>query len=141
MKEPIYIDSNVFIFPIIYEDIPKAEKAKEILRDIEKRRITAYTSILTWDEVVWVVFKVLGKADSIEISKKLLKFPNLRFINVNDNIIIKAQYLREKYQLNPRDAVHCSSSITKRIKKIISDNKDFDVVKEIERIPIERFIY
>ena len=137
MRERVYIDSNVFIFPVIYEDVSKAEKAKEILKGIEDKRFSAYTSTLTWDEVTWVVLKIMGRTDSIEVGRKLLGFPNLRFIGVSEEVISKAQTLMEKYELNPRDAIHCSSALIRGIKRIISDDKDLEIVEEIERTPIE----
>jgi predicted nucleic acid-binding protein len=45
-----YIDSNVFIYPVIYKTETQP-KAKEILLKIEKGELKAYTSTLTWDEV------------------------------------------------------------------------------------------
>jgi predicted nucleic acid-binding protein len=62
-----YIDSNVFIYPILYtvEVEPKVKKAKQILLGIEKGELSGCTSTLTWDEVVWVVSKTLGKNEGI----------------------------------------------------------------------------
>ena len=67
-----YVDSNVFIYPAIYrEDAElKAKKAKEILLKIEKRQLHACTSTLTWDEVVWVVSKTIGKTDGVNHGQK-----------------------------------------------------------------------
>ena len=93
MKEPVYIDSNIFLFPVIYEGIPKAKRAEEVLRKIATGELEAYTSTLTWDEVVWVVYKVMGYADSVEIGRKFLAFPNLRLISVSSEVIIEAQRL------------------------------------------------
>lgn len=58
-----YLDSNVFIYPVIYqtESEPKAKKAKVILSSVESGKLDAYTSTLTWDEVVWVVSKNYGQ--------------------------------------------------------------------------------
>lgn len=137
MRESVYLDSNVFIFPAIYSrKIPKATRAIEILNKVERKEIRAYTSALTWDEVVWVTLKVLGRQDAIEIGRKLISFPNLRFVEVNDDIISKAQLLIEKYRISPRDAIHCASALVKGIRKIITDDKDFDLIREVERIPL-----
>ena len=133
-----YIDSNVFIYPVIYqtESQQKAKKAKEILLKIEKGEISAHTSTLTWDEVVWVVGKVLGRDDGINQGKKLLGFPNLEFINVDEGILTLAQNLLNKYKLSPRDSIHAASAVSRKIKAVISDDKDFDQVKEITRAPL-----
>jgi len=134
-----YIDSNIFIYPVIYksETEEKARKAKEILLMIEHGEIPAYTSSLTWDEVVWVVSRTLGKEDGIQQGRKLLGFPNLEFIEVDKNVLSMAQTLLNRYdRLNPRDSIHIASALSKKIKQIISDDKDFDIVKEIKRTPL-----
>jgi hypothetical protein len=130
-----YIDSNVFIYPAIYqtESQLKAKKAKEILLKIEKGEISAHTSTLTWDEVVWVVGKLLSRDDGINQGKKLLGFPNLEFINVDEGILTLAQNLLNKYKLSPRDSIHAASAVSRKIKAVISDDKNFDQVKEITR--------
>jgi predicted nucleic acid-binding protein len=97
LSEPVYVDSNLFISPVVYGDSGKGKDATRILRKIETGEFSAYTSTLTWGEVVWVVRKTLGKGDSIESGRKLINFPNLRFIEVGDSIITKSQSLMEKY--------------------------------------------
>jgi predicted nucleic acid-binding protein len=88
-----YVDSNVFLFPVLYapDSEPKAKKAKEILLQIENGTLLASTSILTWDEVVWVATKLLGKTDGITQGQKLLGFPNLKFINVDEEVVAQAR--------------------------------------------------
>jgi uncharacterized protein len=134
-----YVDSNVFLYPVLYsaDTEPKAKKAKDILQKIESGEIAAATSTLTWDEVVWVVTKHLGRADGIEQGKKLLGFPNLEFINVDEGVIAQAQTLMGKYTLSPRDAIHIACAINKKTKTILSDDEDFDQIKEIKRVPLK----
>ena len=133
-----YVDSNVFMYPAIYqtESQQEAKKAKEILLKIEKGEISVHTSTLTWDEVVWVVGKLLGRDDGINQGKKLLGFPNLEFINVDEGILTLAQNLLNKYKLSPRDSIHAASAVSRKIKAVISDDKNFDQVKEITRAPL-----
>ncbi|MEM3550579.1 MAG: type II toxin-antitoxin system VapC family toxin [Candidatus Bathyarchaeia archaeon] len=133
-----YLDSNVFIYPVIYqiETQQKAKKAKDLLLKIESGELSAYTSTLTWDEVVWVVSKVLGRDDGINQGRKLLGFPNLKFITVDESILTQAQALIDKYKLSPRDSIHIASALERKIKTIISDDEDFDQVKEMKRTPL-----
>ncbi|MDG6995169.1 MAG: type II toxin-antitoxin system VapC family toxin [Nitrososphaerota archaeon] len=138
MAEPVYLDSNVFILPLIHGDSGRGAPAARLLRKVEAGETTAYTSILTWDEVTWVVLKTLGRADSLQAGKKLLQFPNLRFIDVSEAVITRCQWLMEKYQIKPRDAVHCSSAIVKGIKSMVSDDRDFEIVRELKRTPLEK---
>ena len=123
-----YIDSNVFLYPILYtEEVePKVKKAKQILRSIEKGELQAFTSTLTWDEVVWVVSKTMGRSEGISQGQKLLGFLNLQFINVDENMLNQAQALMSKYNLRPRDSIHVASAIDSKLAMIISDDKDID---------------
>ena len=133
-----YIDSNVFLYPVLYRaDVqPKAKKAKEILLKVESGSLSAFTSTLTWDEVVWVVSRVMTRNDGISQGQKLLGFPNLQFINVDEGVLTQAQTLMNKYKLSPRDSIHAASALDRRIKTIISDDEGFDQVKEIRRNPL-----
>ena len=45
----------------------------------------------------------------------------------------KNEEIIEKYNLKPRDAIHVASALTNNIKEIVSDDPDFDKVKEIKR--------
>ena len=76
----------------------------------------------------------MGNADSVSTGKKFINYPNLRFINADINIIIKAQEIRENYNIKLRDAIHISSALSKNIHNIISDDSDFDLVNLINRI-------
>lgn len=129
----IYIDSNIFISPLIYERSSQATNSRKVLAAVEKGEVTAYTSTLTWDEVVWVVRRVLGRADSIQAGEKLAAYPNLRFVPASEELIRSAQRLLSEYNIAPRDAIHLTSAISKTVDALVSDDSDLDVVREIKR--------
>ena len=133
-----YVDSNVFLYSVLYSpDLElKAKRAKQILQKIENKELSAATSTLTWDEVVWVAAKLLGRSGGIAQGQKLLGFPNLEFINVDEAIIAQAQSLMDKYKLSPRDSIHVASALSRKATIIISDDEDFDQIKEIKRTPL-----
>jgi len=129
----VYVDSNIFISSLIYERSVKAGNTNRVLAAIEKGEVSAYTSTLTWDEVVWVVRRVLGRADSIQAGAKLADYPNLRFVAASEEIIRSAQRLLSEYQLAPRDAVHAASAMSRTVDALVSDDSDLDVVREVKR--------
>jgi predicted nucleic acid-binding protein len=106
------------------------------LLNIEKGELSAFTSTLTWDEVVWITKKAMGRDEAISQGQKLLGFLNLQWIPVDEHILSQAQALMNKYNLHPRDSIHVASAINRKINLIISDDLDIDQVKEIKRTPL-----
>ncbi len=71
---------------MIYGATSKGTASSQLINKIASGNIVAYTSTLTWDEVVWAVLKLMGRNDALESSRKFLKFPNLRFIDVGESV-------------------------------------------------------
>jgi predicted nucleic acid-binding protein len=57
----------------------------------------------------------------------------LTFLDVNDEILWSAYNLAKRYRLNPRDVIHLACALNHGIFTIVSEDKDFDKVKEIKR--------
>ncbi len=125
-----YIDSNVFIQAILRDDL----NAQRTLEKIIKKEIRAFTNILSWDELVFILRKFSNHKLATDEGKKFLIFPNLTFIDGKKDIIMKAQKLIENYNIKPRDAIHSATAISLNIKEIVSEDDDFDKVKELKRI-------
>ncbi|MBY8985666.1 MAG: type II toxin-antitoxin system VapC family toxin [Candidatus Lokiarchaeota archaeon] len=133
--EKVYVDTNIFLNPILY-DInanQEANKSKSFLEKIIDNKIIGFTSVLTWDEFVWIIRKTLGIQLAIEKGRKFLIIPNLRIVKVSLITINRAQNLISNYKIQPRDAIHVASALENKINKIISFDEDFDIIKEIER--------
>ncbi len=128
----IYLDTNIFVYAAINNGI-LGEECRKLLLEIAENKIQAYTSIITWDEVVHAIWKKEGKEKAVEAGKIFLTLPNIDFIIVNNNIISKAQEIIEKNNIKPRDAIHAASALTKGINEILSDDPDFDKIKELKR--------
>jgi predicted nucleic acid-binding protein len=136
----VYVDSNIFISALIYQDARRASDCAQVLRAIEGEKVAAYTSTLTWDEVVWVVSRFLGKADSVQAGEKLIGFPNLRFVPVTEDVLRSAQKLLEGGGLAPRDAVHIASAVSRRADFIVSDDKALEAVEGTKRLSSSSFV-
>jgi len=133
----IYIDSNVFIYPVIYNNkVSGVVKAKEYLLKIAKGQLKACTASLTWDELVWIVRKISDINSAIQEGKRFLEFPYLQILNIDHNILQKAQELLEEYCLKPRDAIHAAAALVNNINQIVSDDDDFDRIKGVKRLSI-----
>ncbi|NLL10464.1 MAG: type II toxin-antitoxin system VapC family toxin [Methanomicrobiales archaeon] len=137
----IYLDSNVFLYAILYEEnsFPQVHQSKQLLSDIIRHNIQACTSILTWDEIVFVVRKKIGIDESIRTGEKFLSFPNMRFIEPDHEILTIAQDFITSYKIRPRDAIHAASAYHYGAKAFVSDDSDFDCMKEIQRVSLQDY--
>lgn len=133
-----YLDANIFIYATINNG-ETGEKCRKILVDIIERNDTIYTSVLTWDEIVYGIWKKEGKEKAIIGGENFMKLPNIILLNSTNQIIMKSQEIMNSYGLKPRDAIHVATAILNNIREIISDDSDFDKVKELKRIPPEKF--
>ena len=75
--------------------------------------------------MVWVIKKTYTKELAIKKGQQFLIFQNLNFINATIDIIRKSQEFMEKYNIKPRDAIHLSSAISKKLNEIITFDNDF----------------
>ncbi len=136
----VYIDSNIFIYPVVNPaDDARAVTCKKILLKIVDQEIVAATSFLTWDEFVYVLGRHLGREIATSEGNKFLSFPYLKFLKVDERVVSAAQSLLSSYDIQPRDAIHTASALLHDVHEIVSDDSDFDVVKDIKRIGLERF--
>ena len=132
-----YIDSNVFIYPILYQG-KKADNAKKILSKMVNGEIACATSSLTLDEVMWVIINEANRKKALQIGKDILTLPNLKILDVTNEHIMQSITLMEKYKkLKPRDAIHLAVCTTAGIFKFITDDADFDHISEINRISLD----
>jgi|SRR3989339_478964 len=128
----IYVDANVFIFSATNSE-EKGQKSRELVRNIITGKIKAASSALTFDEVFWKVKKERGFDDALLAAKTFLDMPNLSIIEANETILAEAYNLIKNYKLDPRDAIHAASAVVHGISTIISDDPDFDRIKELKR--------
>ena len=136
----VYLDSSVFVYAVTH-DPSKSAKAKEaigILREVEENKTRGVTSLLSWDELAWVVWRLEGREASIRAGAAFLKLKNLSILAPGLPVMLRAQELVERYQLKPRDAIHVSTALNAGEKEIISEDEELDVVAEIIRRPLTK---
>jgi predicted nucleic acid-binding protein len=132
----IYVDTNVFVYAALnLKDI--SGDCLRIMDKIANNEIDVCTSVLTWDEFYYSVKKSLGADYAKSAGQRFLDLVNLEFLNANFDVVSLAQKLIERYNLGPRNAIHAATAITNGCKEIVSDDSDFDKVKELKRIKIK----
>jgi|SRR3989344_527258 len=135
--EEAYIDSNIFIFAVINSE-KEGLKARQILRSLPEKNVKIYTSTLTFDEFSYKLLKNIKRKDAIDAISAFFNLKGVTFIEVSRDIIWEAFELIKNYSLEPRDAIHLACASSRNLKTIISEDKDFDVIKGIERFSMSK---
>ncbi len=135
IQNTIYLDTNFFVYLFTKEP----EEVENILIYLKDFKI--FTSCLTYDEFIWIIRKIHNKEASIKAAEFLLNLDFIYFIELNKTILNKSIEIMKQFNLKPRDVLHVSSMIIKNIKQIVTEDKDFDVIKSIKRYTIKEFLY
>jgi predicted nucleic acid-binding protein len=131
----MYADAGLFLLPVLHaEGLPAARAAARFLTSLAGGSRAASTSTLTWDEVVYVVRRVLGPEDSIAKSQELLEFPNLGWTRVDLSVLRRAAGLYRSLPMRPRDAIHAASALESGEREILSGDRVFDRVPGLDRV-------
>jgi len=131
----LYLDSNVFIYAALNtEEI--GNRARNLLLKVQREEEKAFSSALTFDELVWAVKKYRTLEDAIIAGEAFLNLRGLNLIPVNGDLLASALEMIRKYGLDPRDSIHAASAISHKVETIVSMDEHFDKIKELKRKPI-----
>ena len=132
-----YVDSNVLIYPALYEG-PKAENATAFLRAVVEGDQQAATASLTLDEVIWIISRERSRGAAIDQGERLLKLPNLRVLDVGGVELMRCiKHMRAYEHLTPRDAIHLAAATEHGIHSIVTDDADFEDVTGVTRFGLD----
>src|SRR5207249_904936 len=103
----MYADAGLFLVPVLYANrAPSVVAAAQFLESLARGTRKVSTATLTWDEVVYVVRRLLGPEDSIAKGAELLAFPNLTWLRVDLTVLRGAADLYRSLPIRPRDGIH-----------------------------------
>jgi uncharacterized protein len=131
----MYADAGLFLVPLLHGDrVPPATSAARFLESLARGARKVSTATLTWDEVVYVVRRLLGPDDSIAKGAELLAFPNLMWLRVDLAVLRRATELYRSLPMRPRDAIHAAAALEAGEKEILSEDRVFDRVSGLVRV-------
>lgn len=129
----LYLDANFFVFAL-FDDRKKGESARLLQSEIIEGKRSAVTSVLTIDELMWVIIKLQRKDILRQVIEDIYAMPNLEVKSVQSLTPISALYFMENHNLKPRDALHAAIMKELQLTDIVSDDSDFDKVPGIRRV-------
>ncbi|MDY6774432.1 MAG: PIN domain-containing protein [Candidatus Nanohaloarchaea archaeon] len=131
-----YIDSNIFVYAASESG---GEYPSRALRRVEEGE-EAFTSVLTVDEVVWIVQQEAGRDFGVETGRRLMQMRNLYLREPGVEIARQALDLMEKHELDPRDAFHLSTAVSSGVQAVVSEDDDLGCVEGIDLMGAEEFV-
>jgi len=131
----MYADAGLFLVPVLYANrAPPVLAAARFLESLARGTRKVSTATLTWDEVVYVVRRLLGPEDSIAKGAELLAFPNLTWLRVDLTVLRGAADLYRSLPIRPRDAIHAAAALEAGEPEILSEDRVFDRVSGLRRV-------
>jgi len=112
----------------------QGEKAKTLLRSFSTKG-EVMTSALAIDEFVWTLTGITRKRnEAVEQAILLFHLSGLTITPVTRPASYHSLLYMKKYpHLRPRDALHIATALASGADCIVSNDKDFDGIKEIKR--------
>ncbi len=135
----VYLDSNVFIFACSSNELVGVQCAK-ILDSVVKGKISAVTTLLTFDELFYTLYKDKGFEAAVLFGETFLAMPNLSLADIDSEIIHNSLQLIKQYRLAPRDGIHAATAQRYKVDIFVSNDGDFSKVKELKWLDISDFI-
>jgi predicted nucleic acid-binding protein len=125
----IFLDANF----IIYLNLGVKEVVNFYIKVLQEDRLALDPLVI--DEVIYISKKKynVNFNDTISFLDEVV-LPNSLILPIRKEDYDKAKELILQYNLKPSDAFHVAIMLNNSISKIISEDKDFDRIKEIERL-------
>jgi hypothetical protein len=125
----IFVDANF----LIYMNLGVKEVEDYYLKLLSEESLA--TDPLVLDEVIYVSKKKYGVRleDTLDFLDNIV-LPNSVVLPVTINEYRRAREVMLKYSVSPSDALHVAVMLNNSIRRILSEDRDFDRVKEVERV-------
>lgn len=127
----MYIDSNIFIFAAA-DTTGQGDICRDIVAMLEQGAVSAASSYLVVDEVLWVLQHEIGRQDALRATRMMLSLP-VRWIDIARDVTVAALRLYDQTSLDPRGAFHAAVMKSAGLTTILSEDDDFDDVPAIQR--------
>jgi hypothetical protein len=130
----IFLDTNIFLYAA-GKSHPQRAPCAALLERAGRGEVEAVTSAEVVQEILHVWTRRGRRKDAVALARRVvLLFPNLLAVARAD--VALACDLLSRYQgLSVRDAVHAATMLQNKIQRIASVDPDFDVIREITRVP------
>ncbi|RLC98401.1 MAG: VapC toxin family PIN domain ribonuclease [Chloroflexi bacterium] len=135
----VFIDTNVPMYAAGVSH-PLREPCQRVIRAIAMGDLDAVTNTEVFQEILYRYLHINQHEKGFLIFDHFHQLMLGHILPVEDADIVQARRLAERYSaLGPRDLIHLAVIERYQIQNIITTDKDFDHVSDIQRIPPDEF--
>ena len=129
----VFLDSNIFLRAILKDDEKKAEHCLKLFEKVDNSEITAATSMLVLNEILWVLegYKVGRK----EIAERLgaIAASNIKLLAAeDDNIALESLTYYKDLGVDFIDALNACVARKNKIQTIVTYDSHFEKLNFIK---------
>ncbi len=118
----------------IIADQKYGKSCARILRKIQEGDIEAWASLLLLLEVSRALQKIgMKRTKILETIRAILSLP-IRFVPIDEKILMKSLEFFKAYGISPYDCVHVATAAFAGIRFLVSADKGFDKINEVSRV-------
>lgn len=133
----IFLDTNIFLYAVGAPH-PRRSVCADLLRRVGGGSVPAITNTEVVQEILHVYSRRGDRGKGLMVARDIASL-FLGLLPVTRKDAFRACDLLQRYPaVGPRDAIHAATMLSNGIEKIASLDPDFDVIREIERVPPER---
>ncbi len=126
----IAVDTNIFVYHLTSRS-PLHLKAVKLFETVVKEKINLITSNITIIEIL----SYDAPEDQIKLlEKEFFQIPNVKIMEVNNDIAIEAARLRRSNNLSLPDAIQLATALYAKTKVFITNDERLKKFKEIKVI-------
>jgi len=129
----MFLDTNVFLYAIGAES-PHREACRSLLLAVGEGRVDAVTSSEVLQEILHVRSRRVDMKDAISAVRAAAAMVAEVLPVTMEDVLSACKVLEKHPQMAARDALHVAVMKAARIHTLISVDKDFDALKEIDRV-------
>jgi len=131
----IFLDSNIFLRAILKDDEAKARNCLKLFEKIDKGEITAATSALVLNEILWVLEGYKVEREKIAERLKVIAASNLEILGAeNGRIVLESIEYYKEIGVDFIDALNACIARENKIQVIATYDNHFEKLDFVKAV-------
>jgi predicted nucleic acid-binding protein len=125
------LDPEIFIIHF-QAQAPLDTFTQKLFRQLENKQCHALCSVLAFNQLLLLEQVRQDPALQEEVKYLLEHIPNLKYLDITQEIVLTATQLQNKYQIALNDALHLANAIAHRADYYLTANHNYRRVQDLK---------